>query len=168
MGWVVNATSRPLYPRERPGTHSIGGWMGPRVGLDGCGKSRPHWDSIPGLSSKSLYRLSYPGPLVKSVTFAVYTYNAHIYRVYLTNTKTPDRRRTAPKPMTAKVRFSRTPRQDDRCHLKSGLDLDLDLVPRGLIRDRRLSLSVERMYVLRSVRGWGSLTSKIPHGNMAL
>ena len=32
-----------LYPRERPGTHGIGGWVGPRVGLDGCGKSRPHW-----------------------------------------------------------------------------------------------------------------------------
>jgi hypothetical protein len=25
MGWVVNATPRPLYPREGPGTHCIGG-----------------------------------------------------------------------------------------------------------------------------------------------
>jgi len=25
----------------RPGTHCIGGWMGPRAGLDGCGKYRP-------------------------------------------------------------------------------------------------------------------------------
>ena len=41
-GWVVNATTRPLYPRERPGTHCIVGWVGPRAGLDGCGKSRPH------------------------------------------------------------------------------------------------------------------------------
>ena len=41
MGMVVNATPRPLYPRERPGTHCIGGWVGPRAGLDGCGKSRP-------------------------------------------------------------------------------------------------------------------------------
>jgi len=24
-GWVVNATPRPLYPQERPGTHCIGG-----------------------------------------------------------------------------------------------------------------------------------------------
>jgi len=37
MGWVVNA--RPLYPGERPGIHFIGGWVGPRAGLDGCGKS---------------------------------------------------------------------------------------------------------------------------------
>ena len=29
MGWVVNATLRPLYPRERPDTHCIGGWVGP-------------------------------------------------------------------------------------------------------------------------------------------
>jgi len=41
MGWVVNATPRPLYPRERPGTHCIGGWVGPTASLDGCGKSRP-------------------------------------------------------------------------------------------------------------------------------
>ena len=30
-----------LYPRERPGTHCTGDWVGPRVGLDRCGKSRP-------------------------------------------------------------------------------------------------------------------------------
>jgi hypothetical protein len=41
MGWAVNATPRPLYPRQRPGTHCRGGWVGPRVGLDGCWKSRP-------------------------------------------------------------------------------------------------------------------------------
>jgi hypothetical protein len=41
MGWVVNATPRPLHPRERPGTHCIGGWVFPRAGMEGCGKSRP-------------------------------------------------------------------------------------------------------------------------------
>ena len=35
MGWVINATPRPIYPRERRGTHCIGGWV------DECGKSRP-------------------------------------------------------------------------------------------------------------------------------
>ena len=30
MGWMINATPRPLYPRERPGTHYIGGWVGPQ------------------------------------------------------------------------------------------------------------------------------------------
>jgi len=29
-----------LYPRERPGTHCTGGWVGPRAGLDRRGKSR--------------------------------------------------------------------------------------------------------------------------------
>ena len=36
---------------KRPGTHCIGVWVGPRAGLDGCGKSRPHRDSIPVLFS---------------------------------------------------------------------------------------------------------------------
>jgi len=40
-----------LHPRERPGTHCTGGWMGPRVGLNRCGKSRLHRDSTPGPSS---------------------------------------------------------------------------------------------------------------------
>jgi len=31
MEWVVNATPRTLYPRERPGAHCIGGWVGPRA-----------------------------------------------------------------------------------------------------------------------------------------
>jgi len=50
-----------LYPRERPGTHCIGGWVGPRAGLDRCGKSRPHRDSIPDrpARSQSIYRLRY-------------------------------------------------------------------------------------------------------------
>jgi hypothetical protein len=35
-----------LSPRSRPGTRRTGGWVGPRAGLDGCGKSRPHRDLI--------------------------------------------------------------------------------------------------------------------------
>ena len=38
--WVVNATPRPLYPREKPGTHSKGGWVGHWAVRDG-GKTRP-------------------------------------------------------------------------------------------------------------------------------
>ena len=51
MGWVVNATPLPFYPREIPGTLSIGDWVSPRDGLDECGISRLHQDSIPGPSS---------------------------------------------------------------------------------------------------------------------
>jgi len=29
MGWVVKAKPQLLYPRERPGTHCIGGWVAP-------------------------------------------------------------------------------------------------------------------------------------------
>jgi hypothetical protein len=31
-----------------PGTHSTGGSVGPRAGLDECGESRHHRESIPG------------------------------------------------------------------------------------------------------------------------
>jgi hypothetical protein len=34
-----------LPPGKRPDTHCIGGWLGLRAGLDGCGKPRPHWNS---------------------------------------------------------------------------------------------------------------------------
>ena len=37
------SASRPgrFLPRERPGIHCTGGWVGPRAGLDRCGESRP-------------------------------------------------------------------------------------------------------------------------------
>jgi hypothetical protein len=50
-GCVVSTTPRLLYPRERPGTHCTGGWVGLRADLDVCEKFRPHRDSIPGPSS---------------------------------------------------------------------------------------------------------------------
>jgi hypothetical protein len=61
------SASRPgrLYPRERPGTHCTGGWVGPGAGLDGCEKSRPTGFRSPDLParSESLYRLSYRGSM---------------------------------------------------------------------------------------------------------
>ena len=40
-GWGVGVTPQPLFtPQERPGTHWTGGWVGPKAGLDRCGKSR--------------------------------------------------------------------------------------------------------------------------------
>jgi len=41
MEWVVNATLRPLYPRERPDIHSIGDWVSLRAGPDGWENFRP-------------------------------------------------------------------------------------------------------------------------------
>ena len=51
-----------LYPRERPGTHCTGGWVGPRAGLDRCEKFAPTGIRSPDrpARSKSLYRPSYP------------------------------------------------------------------------------------------------------------
>jgi len=44
-------TPTALLLRERPGTRFTGGWVGLRPGLDGCGETHPHGDSIPGPSS---------------------------------------------------------------------------------------------------------------------
>jgi hypothetical protein len=54
--------SAAFYPRERPGTHCTGGWVGPKAGLDRCGKSRPTGIRSPDhpARNQSLYRLSYP------------------------------------------------------------------------------------------------------------
>jgi hypothetical protein len=40
-----------LHQGKKHGAHFIGDSMGPRAGLDGCVKSRPHRDSIPGPSN---------------------------------------------------------------------------------------------------------------------
>ena len=50
------------YPRERPGTHCTGGWVGLRAGLDRCGDSRPTGIQCPDRPARrqSLYRLRYP------------------------------------------------------------------------------------------------------------
>jgi hypothetical protein len=49
--WVISFTSRSLYPREgAPGTHWIGGWVGPRAVLDAVVKRkipRPRRESNP-------------------------------------------------------------------------------------------------------------------------
>jgi hypothetical protein len=47
-GW---STPRPgCFTPDRVGTQCTEGWVSPRSGLDECGKSRLHWDLIPGLS----------------------------------------------------------------------------------------------------------------------
>ena len=41
MGVSVQRHTPAALPRERPGTHCTGGWVGPRAGLDRCRKFRP-------------------------------------------------------------------------------------------------------------------------------
>jgi hypothetical protein len=67
-GWVVSITLRPRFTagKRTPRTHCIGGWMGPRAGLEAeiRGKTlRLCRGSIPGrpVRSQALYRLSYLG-----------------------------------------------------------------------------------------------------------
>jgi hypothetical protein len=71
--WVVSFTPRPLYPRGKShSTHWIGGWVGPRAGLDDVEKrkfltlSGRQLRSVGGSAcSQSLSRLL--GPCLKTI-----------------------------------------------------------------------------------------------------
>ena len=54
------------------------GWLdGPRAGLDSCGKSRPHWDSIPGPYSR--WRVTIPTELSQPQKFSCYCRQSQHY-----------------------------------------------------------------------------------------
>ena len=48
--WLTPRLGR-FTPVKRAGTHCIGDWVGSRASLDGCAKSRPYRDSMPGPSN---------------------------------------------------------------------------------------------------------------------
>jgi len=53
-----------LYPRERPGTHFTGGWVGPRAGLDGRKiSSLPGFDPRPSSPQSVAIPTELPGRL---------------------------------------------------------------------------------------------------------
>jgi len=62
-GGEESAPTAP-YPRERPGTHCTGGWVGLMAGLDWCGKSRPTWIRSPDRPARSSVAIPtmLPGP----------------------------------------------------------------------------------------------------------
>jgi hypothetical protein len=76
------SASRPGYfsPGERaPGTHWIRGWVDPIAGLDGVEMIK--FFTLPGLEfrtlgrsarSQSLYRLSYPGSIIRYTWWSSY------------------------------------------------------------------------------------------------
>jgi len=72
----VGDQSPPLValPLGKNPTDCVGGWVGPRAGLEECGKSRPHRDSIPGppIRSESIYRLRYPGLPLLSLSTVIF------------------------------------------------------------------------------------------------
>ena len=69
MGWVVYATTLPLYPRKRPITRFIGGWVGPTAGLDQCEKNPPP----PGFDSRTVQPVA--------SCYSNYAISAHISRL---------------------------------------------------------------------------------------
>ena len=72
---VVNSTPRPLYPRESPGNHFIGGWVGLTAGLDGCRKPRPPPRFDPRTTSHSsiyFYLLFMYTPRRRALRYVIY------------------------------------------------------------------------------------------------
>jgi hypothetical protein len=62
-----------LYPRERPGTHCTGGWVGPRASLDN-GKSRLTGIRSPDPPARSSVAIpsELPGPTIKYKCCVIY------------------------------------------------------------------------------------------------
>jgi hypothetical protein len=56
-GWVSNVIRSPLYFRERPSAQCVGPLVGPRAGVEGCGKSSLHPVSNPNLAVRSCYQI---------------------------------------------------------------------------------------------------------------
>jgi len=71
-GWST-PRPRPLYLEESPGTHCIGGWVGPEPVWKGAENLAPTGIRSPGhpARSESLYRLSYPGPHIYYCAFGM-------------------------------------------------------------------------------------------------
>jgi hypothetical protein len=63
-GWSASRPGSFATGETAPGVHCIGGWVGPRAGLEDVEKRKLL--TLPGLElrparSRSVYRLSYPG-----------------------------------------------------------------------------------------------------------
>jgi hypothetical protein len=65
----INAGPRPLYHRERPGTHCKWGWVVTRAGQEGYLKYRPH-------------RVSIPEPQLVATNYNDWAIPAHFYISY--------------------------------------------------------------------------------------
>jgi len=75
MGWVVKAEPRSSYPRERPGTHCIGGWVGPRVSLNCVENLDPNGIRFPDRPARSLVttKTTLSRPIVQIYSLVIYS-----------------------------------------------------------------------------------------------
>jgi len=62
------------YPRERPGTHCTGGWVGLRAGLDWCGRSHPTGIRSP---DRPAIPTELPGPLYLQIIYIYICVETH-------------------------------------------------------------------------------------------
>jgi hypothetical protein len=86
--WWASRPCRSKPGERAPDTHWIGGWVGPRVGLDAVGKRKilHCWEANPGrpARSPSLYRLSYPEYVCVCVCVCVRGRVKHIWSSLIT------------------------------------------------------------------------------------
>ena len=74
-------TPADLPPGKRPCTHCIGGWVGPKAGLDGCGKSGSHRKIIFHKNTSSGSRLVPCGGTDMRKLFAILRKRLKIYQI---------------------------------------------------------------------------------------
>ena len=86
-------TPAALCPLERPGTHCTRGWAGPRAGLDRCGKSRPHRDSITAPSSPQPFAIPTTLPGSHVYTYYKYCHSTYAPHCYAQCLKTTDKKK---------------------------------------------------------------------------
>jgi hypothetical protein len=76
MGSMVNTTPQPLYPRQRAGTHRVGGWVTPGpvwTGAENIASTGIRPPDRPD-RSESLHRLSYTGPCQYVISTNILSY----------------------------------------------------------------------------------------------
>jgi hypothetical protein len=105
MGWVINTTPRPLYARERPGTHFIGGWVDPQGRSGRVRKISPP----PGFDPRTVQRVAIQTELPRPTGIIILYYNLMgppSYMRYVFDRNVVKRRMTVPTILGACVRRS--------------------------------------------------------------
>jgi hypothetical protein len=111
--WSASRHGRFTPGEKVPGTHWIGGWVGPRAGLDDVEKRK--FLTLPGLElrllghpgrSQSLYRLSYPGSVVSHTYMYIREHKLCISNLSLFGQETGKRQVLTRRRTEAKVSYS--------------------------------------------------------------
>jgi hypothetical protein len=78
---LISALDQDGWLKRRPGIHFTGRWVGPRAGLDECGKSRPS----PGIHPRTVQRLvsRYTVYAIPAQTLVLYNLSINPYSNFI-------------------------------------------------------------------------------------